>query len=258
MKSNLFMVMIAAGTGLIGLAGSLSIVAAGTPTDEVVCAPSKYVPAGDLVAQLHILVDRMHSDLASADEYESAQKQRVERDANTVAVAALVLAKHDQTSEVKKGAKAVIDAALGVAESAGEFTAANKALGRLDQALQSGAQADVTWHSVGDIQQLMLQVPKLNTSLRRSVNGRRFAKSREKAAGLAAALAAIAQVSALDDTYCSDEADEAKWVKYCVEMRDAAGGVNAAIHRGDQDGAKSMLKTMMRACDECHEHFREQ
>ncbi len=256
MKPTLFVVLVGVGIGLIGLASSLPIVAAGPAADRVTCAPSHYVPAKDLVGQLHVLVDHMHSDLATEDEYESGQQQRVARDANTVAVIALVLAKHDQSSQVKKGAKGVIDAALAVAENADQFATANKALASLDEALKSETSDDISWHSVGDIEQLMLQVPKLNSSLRRGVNGRRFAKSRDKAVGLAAALAAIAQVSAFDDTYCSDEADEAKWVKYCVEMRDAAGGVNMAIHRGDQEGAKSMLKTMTRACDDCHAHFR--
>ena len=60
--------------------------------------------------------------------------------------------------------------------------------------------------------------------------------------GQAAALAAIAQASWVDDEYAKSPADLEKWRQYCGDMRDAAGQVNAAIHAADQPGVDSAMK----------------
>jgi hypothetical protein len=39
-------------------------------------------------------------------------------------------------------------------------------------------------------------------------------------------------------------------------MRDAAAACNAAIRADKQEVAKGALRQMMRACDDCHEHFK--
>lgn len=233
---------------------SVLAVAASRATDA---EPSHYAPARDLESQMKTLVEQLHKNLATPTDYEDKQKDGVEKDANTVAVAALVLDKHDQTNGVQKSAKAVVQAATALAKNAGDFTAAKAALAKLDAAFKVSDSDEMAWQSVGDIRQLMLQVPILNTNLRRAVNGRRFATSRDKAAALTATLAAIAQVSIFDDTYCSDEAEQTKWTTYCVAMREAAAGCNKAIHANEPDNAKEMLKKIMVSCDECHAVFQD-
>jgi len=240
-------------TGVLMLAFLLAA-AAGNATNT---KPSQYAPADDLEHQVKTLMDQLHKDLATKDEYEDKQKGRVERDANTVAVLALVLGNHDQANGLRGSAAAVIQAATTLAEESGDYAAARAALAKLDAALDMSSSGKVKWSAVGNIEQLMLQVPILNTSLRRAVNGRRFAKSRDKASALVACLAAIAQVSIFDDTYCSDDEDQAKWISFCVAMRDAAAGCNKAVHGNSPDGAKEALTKMMLSCDNCHAVFRD-
>jgi len=219
--------------------------------------PSQYAPADDLERQVKTLVDQLHKDLATKDGSEDKQKGRVAKDANTLAVLALVLGNHDKANGLRRSAAAMIQAATTLAGEAGDYAAARAALAKLDAALDVSSSGKVKWSAVGDIEQLMLQVPILNTGLRRAVNGRRFAKSRDKASALAACLAAIAQVSIFDDTYCSDDEDQAKWTSFCVAMRDAAAGCNKAVHGNNPDGAKETLTKMMLSCDNCHEVFRD-
>ena len=60
---------------------------------------SAYAPAKDAESQLGYYLDRIASDLASAEEdYEEDQQDRVALDATTVAVLALTLGMHDGES----------------------------------------------------------------------------------------------------------------------------------------------------------------
>jgi hypothetical protein len=117
---------------------------------------------------------------------------------------------------------------------------------------------ELAWKSVGNIVDLMQQVPNLNTKLRGQVRSEeRFEKLRDEAAGLAATLAAIAQVSMFDDSYCSGQADQGGWIELCGLMRDAAYDINQAVHRGDREAAVNQLKPLARTCDNCHEQFKD-
>ena len=116
---------------------------------------------------------------------------------------------------------------------------------------------EIVWEPIADLSQLMKQVPIVNNKLRRGVNGRRFRRSRDATAGHAATLAALAQASLLDTTYCSDEDDEKKWQEICAEMRDAAYSVNQYVRKGDQAAAKKGLARLVETCDACHHSFRD-
>jgi hypothetical protein len=220
--------------------------------------PSSYAPAKDLVAQADEFMKGIEKDLASEAEYGEDQRDRVVKNANTLAVIALVLSNHDDVVSLRAPGAQVIKASLDVAESAGDYSKAKSAFGELKSVMKmTGDKVPMKWESVGDIGELMLQVPILNTSLRRAVLGRRFAASRDKSAALTATLAAVAQISIYDETYCSDEDEQKEWVELFILMRDAAGQCNRAVREGDQDKAKHWLKEMTRACDDCHEKFRD-
>jgi len=219
--------------------------------------PSQYAPAKDLAFQMKELVARMEKDLADEAEYGETQQGRVQKSANTLALLALVLGHHDQPNDYRKASGAVIHAATTLADNAGAYAAAKNALGELEGSFRVTSAKPVDWQPTGDMQQIMMEVPVLNTSLRRAINGRRFATSRDKGAALSATLAAIAAVCTGDDSYCSDDSDQAKWNAYCVAMRDAAAGCNRAIHANKADDAKEMVNKMMRSCDDCHESFRD-
>ncbi len=227
------------------------------PAEEVNRKPSSYAPAKDLEYQVSFFLDRIKEDLENEAQYDTHAK-RVVKDANTIAVLALVLGKHDDDNRFKRPATAVIKAATSLADKAEKLDEAKVAYQKLLDATKSpGGGATLPWKSVGNIQEIMLQVPLLNTSLRGAVRSKRFNTTPEKAAGLAAGLAAIAQVSMFDETYCGDAADREEWVELCGLMRDAAKDVHAAVQRGDQAAAIAALKPLVRSCDECHDEFRD-
>ncbi|MHB0959062.1 MAG: hypothetical protein ACYC6N_31005 [Pirellulaceae bacterium] len=236
------------------------VVAAGDPTaDEINRKPSTYAPAQDLESQIQFFLDRIKEDLEEESKYDESRIKRVTRDANTLAVLALVLGKHDEANRYQTSAVAILANALTLAGTTQKFGEAKAAYDRLVEATTvHEASAALTWKSVGDIAELMNQVPTLNTNLRGIVRSEtRFDTSRDKAAGLAATLAAIAQVSVFDTSYCTDPADQAEWIELCGLMRDAAFEVNQAVRQGNQPAAVEGLKPFARTCDDCHEQFKD-
>ncbi len=248
--------------GVFLAALGLTLAAADPPGEEVRRPPSTFAPAEDLESQVQFFLDRAKEDLASESKYGRSSVQRVVRDAHTLAVLALVLGKHDQTNRYQSSALEMLHNALQLAEKAPRYDEAKRAFAQLQAPPNAAAlpDADLQWRCVGDIVVLMHQIPKLNDALRRQVkNGKpeQFERSRGVAAGLAATLAAIAHVSMFDASYCSDQADQAKWAELCVLMRDAAYEVNQAARRGDQQAAVDRLKPLQRTCDECHAHYKD-
>ena len=245
----------------VALVAPLGIViaAVGPPAEELNRKPSTYAPAKDLESQIQFFMDRIKDDLEDASKYDETRIKRVVRDANTLAVLALVLGKHDETNRFQASAGALLESSLGLAEKTQNHAEAKAAYGKVVEATTTaGGSATLTWKSVGDIGELMNQVPALNTNLRGTVRSdTRFDKLRDKAAGLAATIAAIAQVSALDDSYCTNQADRTDWIELSGLMRDAAYEVNQAVHRGDQEAAIEALKPLARTCDDCHAQFKE-
>ena len=218
--------------------------------------PSSFVPAADLRGQVDFFLDRLASDLQSEDEYKEDQQIRVARDATTLAVLALVLGKHDTDNDLKKSAPAVLEAAIELADSAEDFADAKAALADVKKALKSpGTDDELDWETDADLALLMEQVPIVNNSLRRGVSGRRFKRLADKNAGFAATLAAIAQASIVDTSYCEDEESEPTWRKISAQMRDATTKVNRAVHELDQPAAKTPLAELVKTCDDCHEEF---
>lgn len=248
---------------LLLLPWGLVIIGAEPPAAEMSRKPSTYAPAKDLEAQVTFFLDRINEDLADEAKYDETGVERVKRDANTLAVLALVLGKHDEGNRYQGSAEAMLAEALQLAAKSANFAEAKTAFAKLNETLQketgNSPPANLTWKPVGDIVELMNQVPKLNTALRGGVTGsaERFEKSRDKGAGLAASIAAIAQISVLDDSYCTSDADRADWIELSGLMRDAAYTVNQAIRRGDQAAAREGLKPLARTCDDCHEQFKD-
>jgi len=147
-----------------------------------------------------------------------------------------------------------------LAESTGNYEKAAEAFARIKKAAEGAAtpvEEKPQWQKAGSLPALMKQVPVVNNSLRRGVEGR-FQRQAEQLAGQAATLAAIAQVSQFDLSAVKDPADAAKWRQLCNEMRDAAGEVNSAAHAQDQAKAKAALARMMKSCDACHATFRKE
>lgn len=247
--------------GLLLLPLGLVLAGSEPPEAELNRKPSTYAPVKDLESQVPFFLDRIREDLADEAKYDQTGMERVKRDASTLAVLALVLGKHDETNRYQPCAEALLESSQQLAAKSGKFADAKSAFEKVEAAVRAntGASSKLTWKTVGDIGELMNQVPKLNTALRGTITGsaERFTKSQDKAAGLAASIAAIAQVSVFDNSYCSDEADRAEWIELSGLMRDAAYEVNQAVRRGDQAAAKEGLKPLARTCEDCHASFKD-
>jgi cytochrome c556 len=122
------------------------------------------------------------------------------------------------------------------------------------------SEGSVRWEKVASLVQLMKQVPSINSALKRGVDAdaERFKQLQQQAARNSAALAAIAQTVMADTHELKNPADIGKWYRYCADMRDAAGGVNAAVHAGNQEAATAAMTRLAKSCESCHEVFRKE
>ena len=220
--------------------------------------PSAFAPLGDLENQVDYFLQRIDKALEEESDYDDDRRKLVERDASTLAVIAFLITQHDQTGASTFKAPALLEGAQNLAESARDFAEAQAALLQVKEATAADEDTEpIEGDSVADLTVLMQQIPIVNNNLRRSVNGRRFKRSVDRAAGLAATLAALAHVSALDTSYCESEEDEELWRAICDQMRDSAAHVNIAVRAIDQTAARRGLDQLVETCDECHHRFRD-
>jgi cytochrome c556 len=240
------------------LAGGASLVWSQTPSGRKI---SSFAPAEDLLGQVDYYIGDIEKQLADPKDYDIAKQSRVWKHANTLAVLAMVLANHDQAFPEKPSMAALLAGAQELA--ADEETGAEKAQQALAtikaaRAGQAGSDEAVKWGKVAAVPALMKQVPLVHAGLRRGVAPNRLAKLAKESAAQAAALAAIAEASLLDDQYGQSPEQKAQWSAFCSEMRDAAAAVNSAIHAQDQDQVDGGMKRLLESCDACHAKFRQQ
>lgn len=227
--------------------------------DTIPAVPvSAYAPREDIDHQIEYFTKRIQNNLKNENEYDSDRQQQVEQDASTLAVLCLMLVHHDQPGKLYQGTAALLKASQHLSGTAGTYDEARAALTAFRE-IPNVPHDDVhvTSETVAELSVLMKQVPIVNNVLRRGVNGRRFKRSMEKNAGLAATLAALAQASAWDTLYCENAEEEVLWCQMCEELRDSAAEVNAAVRALDQAAAKHAMKRIVVSCDRCHHRFRD-
>jgi hypothetical protein len=219
---------------------------------------STFAPAEDLAAEASGCIEQLEDAVKDESGFDDA-KAKIAKDANTLVVIALALGMHDKDNAFKNAAPAMIKAAQELA-AAKDHAAAKAAVDALKAASKSkAAGADkLKWEKVASLPELMQAVPLINTKLKKATKGSRFEKKLTESAGQSAVLAAIAQgtIANSGDTKKPDKS--AEWTKFCVQMRDAAGAVNASIHAKDQKATEAGIEKMTKACDECHAVFNEE
>ena len=172
-------------------------------------------------------------------------------------VIALALGLHDQDNKYKTSAGAVLKAAQGVA-AAKDFASAKKAIDALAE-LKSGkgkSEGTLRWEKVASQPELMKQVPTVNTKLTMGLKPTAFAKKAKATAGYSAVLATIANASIFDPSATKDALQVKQWETFSAAMRDDAGELNAAIHKGAQAAAAKSLQKLTKSCDDCHAVFK--
>ncbi|WP_347246518.1 hypothetical protein [Thermogutta sp.] len=215
---------------------------------------STYAPAADLVKAVDDYIAGIADILESQEDFKDLQA-KVIKDAETIAVLALVLGLHDENTPYKAAAPALIKAARELsAAAAKDYASAKKALGALEAAKSSvGDPNGLKWEKVASLKELMEQVPLVNSRLKR--NMRRFERQAEVIAVDSAVIAAIAQGSManLDETNKPENAEQ--WFQFCAAMRDAAAQINKAAKAKDAAGAEKAVTALAKTCDDCHAVF---
>lgn len=240
--------------GLVGLVAVVAVFLASVALAADSPKVSTFAPAKDLVAQVDYYVERLENAVKDESEYKDS-KDKIVKDANTLAVLALTLGLSDEDNNYKKAAPGLVKASQKLC-AAKDFAAAKAGVAGVKGALSSSGDASgMKWEKVASLEALMAQVPLVNSRLKRNVGGIRFAKMAKENAGGSAALAAIAQASMANADDVKKLGDAEKWNKFCAEMRDAAGALNAAIHGKDKDAAGAAMKKLAKSCDDCHEVF---
>lgn len=215
---------------------------------------SQIVPADDLVAQVRAFDHDFQTALASEKSYQD-ESHKVKRDAHTVAAVAMVLGLYDTDHELRSAAPALVKAARALA-AAPDYAAAKQAAADLHAALaeKTAASEPAKPEKVASMGQLMKQVTFVNNRLKRGL--RRLNDKTDEKARDAALLAAIAQAIVYDTHEVKKEEQQEDWYRFCGEMRDAAGELNAQIKAADKQGAERAVKRLGQSCDACHQVFR--
>jgi len=141
--------------------------------------------------------------------------------------------------------------------AAADLAAAKKGVAALHDAVdgQLKAEPELKWVPVASLPELMKQVPLINTKLKRNVKPAKFKSKAKDTAGYTAAIAAIAQATIADTSDVKKPEQVNEWYKLMALMRDHAGAVNAAIHKGDEPAATAEMKKLQQSCEDCHAIF---
>jgi hypothetical protein len=215
---------------------------------------SSFAPAEDLVSQTDEYIKELDSAVATEQDYKDSE-EKVAKQSNTLILIALALGLHDTDNKYQAAAPALFKAAQQLA-SAKDYASAKAGVAAVKAAVAAnGAGSALKWEKAASLEQLMKQVPLVNTKLKRYLKGSRFAKSAKDTAGYTAVLATIAQ-GAMADTSEAKNADQVQqWYQFSAQMRDSAGAVNGAIHAKDREAAEKAMKKLAESCDDCHNVF---
>ncbi|HEY4759216.1 MAG TPA: hypothetical protein VIH42_01415 [Thermoguttaceae bacterium] len=234
---------------------SIAAEIAGAPPLPDVPPLSTLAPAQDLVNQVQVYIKEIETTLASEQDYKDSG-EKIGRCSNTLAVIALCLGMHDQDNEYKAHAAALLKTSQELAAGT-DYQSAKNAFEKVKAAAEGNiqAQAELKWEKVASLPDLMKQVPNINTKLKRNIKGAKFKSKAKITSGYTAAIAAIA-LGSIADTEKAKNPDEVKqWYGFSIQMRDAAGEANAAIHAGDELAAAAAMKKLGQSCDDCHAVF---
>jgi len=242
--------LVALTTGLILASGAAPAAAAEAPK------VSTFAPADDLVQQLDEFLGSLAGIVKSEADFKEAAEGKVTKEANTVILIALALGLHDTDNKYKAPAAGIIAAARDVA-AAKDYAATKAAADKLQAAAGGkGPAAGLKWEKMASLDQLMKEVPLINTRMKKLLVPKKFKTRTKDLAGYSAALAVIAQGSMADTSKAKGDAQVKQWADFCVVMRDAAGALNKAVHASDQAAASAANKRLAQSCDDCHAIFK--
>jgi ribosomal protein S20 len=244
---------VAAAAFLLAICTLLALPRVVSAADDEAPKVSAFAPAKDLASQADWYIKDLGKIVASEDEYKDGA-EKVAKEANTLVIIALCLGLNDQDSKYKESAGALLKAAQELAATK-DFAAAQKGVANVKTAAETKSDVKLQWEKVASLPELMKQVPVINSKLKLNIKASKFASKAKDTAGYTAVIAAIAQGS-MADTSATKGADQVKqWKEFSAALRDNAGAVNAAIHKGDQEAADKAMQKLAQSCDDCHDVF---
>ena len=217
---------------------------------------STFSPADDLARQAEYYVKELEASVANKVDYPD-NREKLVKDANTLAVIALALGLHDQPNAYRAHAGALIKTAQAAAATK-DYESAKKAVAAVRAAAAGKTQVKtaLAWVPIASLPELMKQVPVIDTKLKRNVQGKKFKSKAKDTAGYTAVIAAIGQASIADTSATKNPGQVKQWREFATTMRDRAGAVNAAIHRQDRAAAQAGMTTLAGSCEDCHKVFK--
>ena len=212
---------------------------------------SSYAPAADLEGQVVYYIERVGKSLKDPEDYEDKQ-DRIARDADTLAVLALALGLHDEDNKYKVAAPALLKAAQDLSKTK-DHAAATAAAVVLVAAAEGKdpVEAELKWEKVVPLAEIKEQMSGINSSLKRYAKRGKF----EDCAGYSALIAVVGQAILSNDEALTKPEDLDQWTKYCLDLRNTAAAVNAAMHAEDKEAAAAAMEKMEKSCETCHDVF---
>jgi hypothetical protein len=217
---------------------------------------SSFAPAKDLIKHLKTYITDIENTLQDEQEYKDSEG-KIGRCSGTLTVIALCLGMHDEDNEYKTRAAALIKASQELAATT-DYQSAKKAFEGVQAAAEGKvrAQSELKWEKVASLPDLMKQVPNINSKLKQNIKGAKFKSKAKDTAGYTAAIAAIAQGTMADTSNAKNPQEIKQWYEFSIQMRDAAGEANTAIHAGNEPVAKeAIMKKLAKSCENCHTVF---
>jgi len=216
---------------------------------------SSFAPAEDLERQVERYLKELANSVATEEDYNDSI-QKIGNDANTLVVLALALGLHDRENKYQSRAGAMMEAARELA-AAKEFESARRGVAALHDAAEGKRPSELKlkWEKTASLPELMKEVPLIHNRLKRAVKGASFTKRAKDSAGMAAAIAAIAQGSLVDTSAAKNAEQVKQWREFSAAMRDGAAAVSAAIRAADEPAAADAMKKLNQSCDDCHAVF---
>jgi hypothetical protein len=239
------------------VAGMVACQARSEGADAPPAAPkvSTFAPAADLAVQADRYIKELEDGVAEVGDY-ADNKDKIALKSNTLIIISLALGLHDQDSKYKAQAGAMMKAAQAVA-AAKDFESAKKTVAALKEAAEGKVKSDVKlgWEKSASLPELMKEVPLINTKLKRFVKPEKFKTKAKESGGYTAVIGAIAQGTIVDTSATKKPEDVKQWYEFMAVMRDRAGTLNAAIHKGDVPAGTEAMKKLQQSCEDCHKVF---
>lgn len=240
---------------LICLAVAGLFAASAVPTSAPV-PPAEVAPMGLITLGLEEELERVEKLLAEADKYDDNEEQLM-RAGGVIACLSQAAIEHADHEQAKYAAPALRDAGLEL-QSVGDHEEAVAVQETLKQAWEGKSEGEHerehAWDELIGMYEMMEEMNDRNGGLSRSL---RRSRGRESEQLNASTNAVLALAMMADHNYLIEEEDAKTWDQLSLDYQKAMTGLIGAIKEKDQDKIAEFYKAGNRACDTCHEQFRD-